>query len=212
MQIDHLRRDYTRDGLHEKDLAPDPIAQFRCWFQQALEASLPEPNAMTLATVSRDGTPSARIVLLKAIGEDGLTFFTSYQGRKARELGENARAALVFYWAELERQVRFEGMVEKTSDRVSDEYFRSRPRGSQLGAWASSQSEVVADRAVLEKAWAELEERFAGKDVERPPFWGGYLLRPNRVEFWQGRTSRLHDRLVYRLGKPGKWSVERLAP
>jgi pyridoxamine 5'-phosphate oxidase len=211
MHLADLRKDYTQRGLSEADLFADPVAQFRAWFAQALAAGLAEPNAMTLATCTPDGRPSARVVLLKALDERGFAFFTSYDGRKARELAANPRASLVFYWAELERQVRVEGGVERTSEADSDAYFESRPRGSQLGAWSSEQSRVVANRAVLEERVVELEAKYANGPVPRPPFWGGFRVRPEAVEFWQGRSSRLHDRLRYRRDGT-RWVIERLCP
>jgi pyridoxamine 5'-phosphate oxidase len=211
MSVANLRRDYARAGLTEADADADPVRQFHVWFEQARAAEITEPNAVTLATCTPEGIPSARIVLLKAYDERGFVVFTNYESRKGRELTANPNAALVFYWAELERQVRVEGRAERTGDAESDAYFASRPRGSRLGAWASRQSEVVPDRATLDAAMAEVEARFPGEAVPRPPYWGGVRVVPAVVEFWQGRPSRMHDRLRY-TRTPGGWLRERLAP
>jgi len=206
-----LRKEYTRAGLTESDVAPDPVEQFRRWFDEALEADLHEPNAFVLATATRDGLPSARVVLLKGLDERGFVFYTNYEGRKGRELEENPRAALLFYWGELERQVRIEGTVSRVSEEESDAYYASRPRGSRLGAWASEQSRVVEGREVLESHIGDLEAEYEGREVPRPPFWGGYRVEPEAIEFWQGRENRLHDRIVYRR-ESGRWKTERLQP
>jgi len=206
-----LRKEYTRAGLTESDVAPDPVEQFRRWFDEALEADLHEPNAFVLATATRDGLPSARVVLLKGLDERGFVFYTNYEGRKGRELEENPRAALLFYWGELERQVRIEGTVSRVSAEESDAYYASRPRGSRLGAWASEQSRVVEGREVLESRIGDLEAEYEGREVPRPPFWGGYRVEPEAIEFWQGRENRLHDRIVYRR-ESGSWKTERLQP
>lgn len=211
MQLQERRKEYDRGGLNEADLDRDPITQFTTWMTQAIDAKLLEPYAMTLATCTPDGWPSARIVLLRGVSAEGFTFFTSYDGRKADELALNPRAALVFYWAELERQVRVEGTIEKTTAEISDAYHRNRPRGSQLAAWASNQSAVLPSRQALEQVWAELEARYQGVEVPRPPFWGGYRLVPSSIEFWQGRPSRMHDRLRYRRIETA-WVIERLSP
>ena len=212
MSVADLRKEYTLHGLSEADLDPNPIRQFQVWFEQALAAGLPEPNAMTLATATPDGRPSARMVLIKGADERGFVFFSNYQSRKGRELDANPYAALVFYWAELERQIRIEGRVERVSSQESDAYFQSRPAGSRLGAWASRQSAVIAGRAELEGRLAELAAQHPGGDVPRTPHWGGYRVVPESIEFWQGRPSRLHDRLRYRLREDGTWLVERLSP
>lgn len=212
MSISDLRREYSLGSLHRKDLLPDPIAQFRVWFDAATAAGVLEANAMTLSTVTPDGKPSARIVLLKGVDERGFSFFTNYQSRKGRELAANPHAALTFLWKELERQVRVEGTVTKVSPEESEAYFRTRPRNSRLGAWGSNQSEVIANREVLEQKLADFQARYPGEDVPLPPNWGGYMVKPMAIEFWQGQRSRLHDRLVYRRQPDDSWLVERLAP
>jgi pyridoxamine 5'-phosphate oxidase len=210
MNIADLRKDYTRRGLHEEEIDPNPFAQFKHWFDEALQAQLPEPNAMTLATATPDGRPSARIVLLKGFDERGFVFYTNYESRKAQELLANPYAALIFYWNELERQVRIEGRVVQVEAQESDEYFNSRPRGSRLGAWTSPQSQVIAGREVLDQRLQHFETQFS-EDVPRPPHWGGFRVEPAVFEFWQGRPSRLHDRLRYRRDGDA-WVIERLAP
>ena len=207
-----MRRDYAARVLTEEDVLADPIAQFRRWFADAERAGIHEPNAMTLATVGADGQPSARVVLLKALDQRGLAFFTNLASRKSRELDADARAALVFWWGHLARQVRFEGVVERVADAEADAYFASRPRGSQIGAWASAQSSVIPDRQTLEEAARSHDQRFGDGEVPRPEFWGGFRLVPARVEFWQGRSDRLHDRLRYTRAAAGDWRIERLAP
>jgi pyridoxamine 5'-phosphate oxidase len=210
MDIASLRKSYERDELDENASAGDPIDQFRHWFDQALKSQLPEPNAMTLATVGADGRPSTRVVLIKGFDADGIVWYTNYASRKGRELAQQPFAALQFHWVELERVVRIEGRVEKTTDAESDAYYATRPLDSRLGAWASPQSEVIASRALLVAGAAKAAARFA-LHPPRPPHWGGYRLRPDRWEFWQGRRSRLHDRLSYRL-VDARWVRERLAP
>jgi pyridoxamine 5'-phosphate oxidase len=212
MSIAHLRREYTQAGLRRSDLHTDPIAQFKQWLQQAIDANLNEPNAMTLATADKQGRPSARIVLLKVVDERGFVFFTNYASHKGRELEENPQAALVFLWDELERQVRICGNVSKVSREESEAYFRQRPRGSRLGAWVSEQSSIVRDREILEAGLKTLEQRYPGEDIPLPSYWGGYLVAPTEIEFWQGRPNRLHDRLRYLRISQGKWKIERLAP
>jgi pyridoxamine 5'-phosphate oxidase len=210
--VARLRKEYTGVVLKESDAGPDPIQQFRRWFDEVLAADLHEPNAMTLATATPDGRPSARTVLLKGFDKRGFVFYTNYEGRKGWELEANPYAALVFYWGELERQVRIEGRVSRISEEESDAYFAGRPRGSQLGAWASEQSRPVEDRGALEERLRELEAEYEGREVPRPPFWGGYRVEPETVEFWQGRENRLHDRLLYSRVGGGAWKLERLQP
>ncbi len=206
-----LRKDYSLAGLTEKDLARDPFRQFDRWFQEAEAAKVVEPNAMTLATTSREGRPSARTVLLKNVDGRGFVFFSNYESRKGRELELNANAALVFPWLALERQVIVEGPVARVAREESEAYFHSRPRASQLAAWVSQQSSIISGRGVLETNMKALEQKYAGQEVPLPPHWGGWRLAPDTVEFWQGRRSRLHDRLRYRRAKDG-WEIERLAP
>jgi pyridoxamine 5'-phosphate oxidase len=203
---------HPAETLDERDVDPNPIDLFKRWFEAATASGSRLPDAMTLATASKDGRPSARMVLLKGVDGDGFVFYTNYNSQKARELDENPRAALVLYWVQLDRQIRVEGTVARVSAAESDEYFRTRPRESQLGALASPQSEVVANRAVLEQSFRELEELYRDREVERPAHWGGYRLRPERIEFWQNRTGRLHDRIVYELIADGDWAIIRLAP
>lgn len=215
MNVSDLRREYSLAGIDERQLPPEPVAQFRAWLAEAVAVDPLDPTAMTLATADGAGRPSARVVLLKGYDERGFVFFTNYGSRKACELAANPRAALVFHWPAFDRQVRIEGVVEKTSRAESAAYFATRPLPSQLSAWASRQSAPVAGRAELEAAMAAAGERFAGEEVPVPEDWGGYRLRPELVEFWQGRPSRLHDRLVYRRRDPaagGGWTVERLQP
>ncbi len=212
MSLAAFRREYTQAGLRRRDLHADPIAQFQRWLQQAIDAKLNEPNAMTLATADNHGRPSARMVLLKAVDERGFTFFTNYHSHKGQELADNPQAALVFFWGELERQVRINGRVSKLSREESARYYQSRPRGSRLGAWVSEQSQVVANREALEAGLKTMEERYPGEEIPLPTHWGGYLVSPTEVEFWQGRPNRLHDRFRYAYAPHGQWQIDRLAP
>jgi pyridoxamine 5'-phosphate oxidase len=205
-----LRLDYTQAGLETGD--PNPFYQFQLWFEQALHAQLLEPNAMTLATVTAEGKPHARIVLLKGFDERGFTFYTNFQSQKGQELTLNPYAALVFLWKDLERQVRVTGKIEQVSDTEADQYYHSRPLGSQLGAWASPQSAVIPDRQFLVDRMAQFTAQYLDKEIPRPANWGGFRVVPSEIEFWQGRTSRLHDRLRYQLQPAGHWQIDRLAP
>lgn len=212
MDIKNIRTDYTKEELLEGSILANPIEQFRQWLQEAIQQEVQEPTAMTLSTVNTAGKPSARIVLLKHIYDTGFVFFTNYESRKGQELAQNPNACLTFHWAALERQVRIEGVVEKVSDDASAAYFQSRPRGSQIGAIASPQSQRIANRSVLEeKVTAVQETQAADEPLTRPTYWGGYLLKPNYMEFWQGRSSRLHDRIVYE-AEANDWKTHRLAP
>jgi pyridoxamine 5'-phosphate oxidase len=212
MTLADLRKDYSLAGLTEKDLARDPFRQFEKWFQEVEAAKIPEPNAMVLGTASKDGRPSSRVVLLKGIDGRGFVFYTNYESRKGRQLEINPYASLLFPWVALERQVEVLGPLVKISREESEAYFHSRPRLSQLAAWASQQSAIISGRSALEEAMKSLETKYAGQEIPIPANWGGYRLNPETVEFWQGRRSRLHDRLRYRRGKDGDWSVERLSP
>lgn len=212
MKLSELREEYSRQSLDESNVAPDPFTQFEKWFSEALDAQAKEANAMTLSTVSADGQPHGRIVLLKGLENNSFVFFTNYNSKKGEELENNRKAALTFFWAELERQVRIEGVVKKADPATSDDYFHSRPSGSQIGAWASNQSEEIASRELLEAKKEEYTAKFSGTSpIPRPDHWGGYRLKPHMVEFWQGRPSRLHDRIVYEPGPHG-WQIKRLSP
>ena len=210
--LSHVRREYTGPSLLESELAPEPVEQFRAWFAEAERAGVPDANAMTLATADADGAPGGRIVLLKGVDESGFLFFTHYESPKGRALAANPRAALVFHWPALERQVRVEGRVHRIPEADSDAYFRSRPRGSQLGALVSSQSAVIRERDALERALERLDATYAADAVPRPGDWGGYRVAPHTVELWQGRPNRLHDRIRYRGDGRSGWVIERLAP
>lgn len=209
-KIANIRSDYSQKGLHESELDANPLNQFNKWFDEVLKSGLSESNAMLLSTVY-NGRPTGRIVLLKGVDESGFCFYTNYESKKGHEIEANPQVALTFFWKELERQVRIEGKIEKTSEKDSDDYFAIRPRGSQIGAWVSHQSEVIENREFLEQKQKSFEQEFEGVNVPRPPHWGGYRVIPDYVEFWQGRPSRLHDRLAYVL-KDGVWVTERLSP
>ncbi len=210
--IADIRKEYMKQTLLEKDVDANAILQFGKWWDEALRSDIDEVNAMTLATATVDGMPSARTVLLKEYNEQGFVFFTNYKSRKGNELEENPQACLVFFWKELERQVRISGVVEKISSSASDTYFSSRPPESQLGAWASDQSTVITGREVIEERSKHYQQQFANKNIPRPEWWGGYIVKPHTIEFWQGRLGRLHDRILYSFKDEGGWKIERLAP
>ncbi len=210
-ELNDLRREYSLKSLNESEVKASPFDQFDIWMREAVNSMIPDPNAMTLATSTFEGKPSARIVLLKKYSDKGFAFFTNYESRKAKNIIQNPYGALVFYWPELERQVRVEGKIRRTSDDESDQYFKTRPEGSKIGAWASPQSSVIPNRKYLERLMADFEEELKGRTIKRPPNWGGYILVPNLFEFWQGRPNRLHDRIQYSLINK-QWKIERLAP
>lgn len=209
--VNKTRRDYLKKKLNRETAKENPFEQFEIWFAEAIESRIFEPHAVTLATANREGMPSARVVLLRGFDEEGFTFFTNYDSRKGLDLAENPQACLLFYWAEIERQVRLEGLISKVSEEISDSYFATRPRESQIGAWVSPQSERIENREVLERRFAELTVEWEGREIPRPPNWGGYILQPQAFEFWQGRAGRLHDRLLYTKSETS-WKIERLAP
>ena len=211
-EIAALRKEYSSRSLLENDIAADPVKQFQTCWMQAVESEIDEPNAMTLATASSEGIPSARIVLLKSFDASGFIFFTNYKSAKGRELEENPKACLLFFWKELERQVKITGLVQKISEKESDEYFFSRPEGSRIGAWTSPQSEVIENRDWLDDRYRHLVAEMKGQQIPRPPPWGGYIVKPVIMEFWQGRPSRLHDRIQYVIENNGTWKMDRLAP
>lgn len=209
--INTLRHDFTKQTLDKKDVSADPVLQFEKWFKEAVDAKVNEPNAMSISTVSNEGKPSSRIVLLRNFNQDGFVFYTNYNSRKGFEISSNPHAALLFFWPELERQVRIEGILKKQSSEESNSYFKSRPRESKLGAWTSEQSQPIESRLILDNAYEEQAKKFPGDEIPRPPYWGGYVLTPLCIEFWQGRASRLHDRILYTC-EDHKWKIDRLSP
>lgn len=212
MDIGNLRKEYALAGLRRKDLHRDPFEQFELWFQQACDANLLEPNAMSLATASAQAEPSVRIVLLKYFDREGFIFFTNYESRKARQIGENPQVSLLFFWSALERQVQILGTATRISTTDSLKYFATRPRGSQIGAWCSQQSTAISSRKMLEMKFEEMKRKFLNREVPLPSFWGGYRVFPHSFEFWQGRTNRLHDRFLYSRQEDGSWEIQRLSP
>lgn len=212
MDLTTLRAKYTTRGLDIKDLNPNPFLQFELWFNQAMQAKLTEPNAFSLATVGTDMMPSIRTVLLKIFDEKGFVFFTNYKSKKAKQIEVNPKAAALFPWLDLERQVKIEGNIEKISTTESLKYFLSRPKGSQIGAWVSHQSQVISSRSLLEQKFDEIKRKFVKGEVPFPDFWGGYIIKPTKIEFWQGGQDRLHDRFLYELEQDGTWTISRLAP
>jgi pyridoxamine 5'-phosphate oxidase len=212
MNLEEFRNEYVAQGLHEEDLLPEPFGQFEAWFRQALDAQIDEPNAMVLATVDGDGRPSQRTVLLKFFDLNGFVFYTNYESRKSRQIGDNPRVSLLFFWKEFHRQVHITGRAEKVDRLDSLRYFASRPRGSQIGAWVSAQSSIISSRSLLLSQFEKMKARFANGEVPMPDYWGGYRVVPDSFEFWQGRVNRLHDRFLYHEPRQGAWRVDRLAP
>jgi pyridoxamine 5'-phosphate oxidase len=211
-KISEIRKDYLQKNLSESDVNADPIQQFETWWKEAIDAKIEEINAMTLATASMEAVPSARIVLLKGFSNEGFVFFTNYNSYKGQQLSENPKACLLFFWKELERQVKITGLVTKVSDKESDMYFNSRPELSRIGAIASPQSQVIEGRQWLDEQFSRIEKEIRNKEIQRPKHWGGYIVKPVIIEFWQGRANRLHDRIQYSLNENGSWKIERLAP
>jgi pyridoxamine 5'-phosphate oxidase len=211
LYINTLRHDFSKQTLDEKNVSINPILQFEKWFKEAVDAHVNEPNAMTVCTATTEGKPSARILLLRNFNENGFVYYSNYTSRKGTEIAANPNCALLFFWPELERQVRIEGLVQKQSSEESDLYFNTRPRGSKLGAWTSEQSKVIANREVLNEEYEKISKKYPNENVPRPPHWGGYVIKPVSIEFWQGRPSRLHDRILYTLENKN-WKIERLAP